>query len=1270
MKNTLQIWNNTWGHTARSCRQYAGEVLRRAAPVVVMVVMGAGSAWGQILQVTGSPQTATTTSTTLTINKPSGLAVGDIMFANIIQTDNDAGTGLNTNASRSGWTVIAGNQIGINGNNEWWGTLLYKIADAADVMAANFAFTLDTDANGDGSAGGIVAFSGVDTGFPFDAVPPGVFNTTVSDDLLATGITTTTNNAAVVMFGMNAANETFGSWTTTAPGALAEVFEQTFASGASMGAAAAWGTLATAGATGNGTAEMSDNDNDPNGALLIALRPANATITSPFTPAYGGTFTVPAGVTCVRVQAWGGGGGGGMNDTGGGSGADGAGGGGGGGYREGVLIVSPGDNITVAIGAAGAGAPNTTNTAGTAGGNSTVTHTSGVITANGGTAGTSGTAGGTGGGGSFSGTVYGQIAFAGGAGGGGDANEGGGGGGSAGSAGNGGNGANLTAGTAGAGGGAAGGAGGDDGAGTSGSLPGGGGGGAGDEGGGGGNGAYGQVILTWGSLSSSTAGTITSGSPASSCTSPFNPNNISGDDPAGAETWSWQSSTDGGTTWTTIGGATSASYDPGNITATTQYRRLRSVSGECPGISNVVTYSVNTPPTAGAPTTASVCTGTPATIAGNPTGGSGMYTTHAWTITNAGGTGATNGANLTNANQETVTFNGTGLTAGTVTLQYTVTDNNGCTGTKTVAVTVSLSLAITGVSICAGGSGSLAVTSACADVSGSEGPSFAGTGTNVTGVGTVAWTNPGNIVSDNGSSATASRGTDGTVTTNYLQGTNLGFTIPSGATINGIQVSMNRFASVSSGSDNVQDNIVRLIKAGTVTGDNKAVAGNWATATGTVVSYGGASDLWGTTWTPAQINASNFGAALSANITRDNGIVTGSVDYISITVYYTIDHTISWYTVSSGGTAVQTESSLTTFNPVGDAEVLMAGAPYSSLNNTNTPGTYTFWAECSLYPDCRTAVDFVINPGPSCSITGSDPVCANSTGHVYMGSGGGTYSWSIAGNGTINGSTTNPTVTVDAGTAGTYTVTLTVTNAGCTSSCSKTVTVNTNPTAAIGGALSFCAGSSTTLTASGGTSYLWDDNSTNAMRTISAAGTYTVQVTDGNGCTDTETATVTQNAAPAAVTASGAGTFCGSTTITADNGGDGTIYFQGTTSGGMSTANASASEVVTSSGTYYFRARSADGCWGTEGSVTVTINPLPTANSCNQVNDLCQTNSGTIDIKASGGTPSYSVTWTPAHGMSQPQTITNSGDMITITGLQGGTNYTFVVKDANNCQAP
>ena len=68
------------------------------------------------------------------------------------------------------------------------------------------------------------------------------------------------------------------------------------------------------------------------------------------------------------------------------------------------------------------------------------------------------------------------------------------------------------------------------------------------------------------------------------------------------------------------------------------------------------------------------------------------------------------------------------------------------------------------------------------------------------------------------------------------------------------------------------------------------------------------------------------------------------------------------------------------------------------------------------------------------------------------------------------------------------------------SSNSISITVN-NSTASISGATSFCTGTSTTLTASSGVSYLWSDNSTGSSLTVNTAGTYSVTITDANGCT-------------------------------------------------------------------------------------------------------------------------------------------------------------------------
>jgi hypothetical protein len=162
------------------------------------------------------------------------------------------------------------------------------------------------------------------------------------------------------------------------------------------------------------------------------------------------------------------------------------------------------------------------------------------------------------------------------------------------------------------------------------------------------------------------------------------------------------------------------------------------------------------------------------------------------------------------------------------------------------------------------------------------GPNNAGTGSNVDCPG-AAWTNPGNITTTGSPYATASLSYR--ATSQYLEGTNYGFSIPTNATIVGIQVTINRKSSSNSSGYSINDVTVSLIKAGTITGDNKATTADWPTSFETA-SYGSESDLWGTTWTPADINASNFGVALSAH-DQSYGSRTAYVDYMQISVTYT-----------------------------------------------------------------------------------------------------------------------------------------------------------------------------------------------------------------------------------------------------------------------------------------------------------------------------------------------------------------------------------------------
>ncbi|MBK9212249.1 MAG: hypothetical protein IPO14_04645 [Saprospiraceae bacterium] len=80
---------------------------------------------------------------------------------------------------------------------------------------------------------------------------------------------------------------------------------------------------------------------------------------------------------------------------------------------------------------------------------------------------------------------------------------------------------------------------------------------------------------------------------------------------------------------------------------------------------------------------------------------------------------------------------------------------------------------------------------------------------------------------------------------------------------------------------------------------------------------------------------------------------------------------------------------------------------------------------------------------------------------------------------------------------GTYTVTVTETASGCTSSTSFVVNISTNLIASITGNLSICAGSNATLSGTGGTTYTWSDGFVGNPNIVSVAGTYTVSVSDG-----------------------------------------------------------------------------------------------------------------------------------------------------------------------------
>ena len=206
-----------------------------------------------------------------------------------------------------------------------------------------------------------------------------------------------------------------------------------------------------------------------------------------------------------------------------------------------------------------------------------------------------------------------------------------------------------------------------------------------------------------------------------------------------------------------------------------------------------------------------------------------------------------------------------------------------------------------------------------------------------------------------------------------------------------------------------------------------------------------------------------------------------------------------------------------------------------------------------------------------------------------------------------------------------------------------------------------CAGSSTTLTASGGASYAWSSGEKTAAISKSTAGTYTVTVTNANNCSATASQTLTFLTPPVAVI-NGATSFCqgGSVALTAAGG----------ASYAWSSGETTAAITKVTGGTFTVTVTGANGCTSTASQI-VTATPLPNTTLTGPSSFCTNTNFSLIAsggntyawssgentasiIKTTAGT--YTVTITGAGGCMavQSQTVTSkAAPVASITGASG-----------------
>jgi len=259
-------------------------------------------------------------------------------------------------------------------------------------------------------------------------------------------------------------------------------------------------------------------------------------------------------------------------------------------------------------------------------------------------------------------------------------------------------------------------------------------------------------------------------------------------------------------------------------------------------------------------------------------------------------------------------------------------------------------------------------------------------------------------------------------------------------------------------------------------------------------------------------------------------------------------------------------------------------------------------------------------------------------------------------------------------TAGVYTAQLDA--LGCHSQFGRNITVTVNPlpptpTITPGGPTTFCQGSSVVLTSSSAAGYQWKLNGSPiggaTLQTYSATttGSYTVTISDANGCTAASAATsVTVNPTPAAptITPGGPTTFCagGSVTLTSSSASGNQWLLNGAP---INTAT-SQTYVANTSGDYTVIGTS-NGCPSApSAATTVTVNPIPSSTITAPSSVVTGSTGNTASVTNAGAGATYN--WSITNGTITAGTGTNS---IAFTAGAVGTLTLQVTVTANGCSS-
>jgi gliding motility-associated-like protein len=391
-------------------------------------------------------------------------------------------------------------------------------------------------------------------------------------------------------------------------------------------------------------------------------------------------------------------------------------------------------------------------------------------------------------------------------------------------------------------------------------------------------------------------------------------------------------------------------------------------------------------------------------------------------------------------------------------------------------------------------------------------------------------------------------------------------------------------------------------------------------------------------------NSTNLTANGATTYVWDN---SSTVNPLSVSPIVTTTYSVSGTSIGCTGTATST----VTVNPIPvitvnspticestPTNLTANGATTYSWSNGSTdnplsvsPAITTTYTVTGTSLGCTGTSTSTVNVNPNPVVTVNNPtICAAST-TTLTANGATSYNWS-------DGSTTN-SITISPGVNVTYTVT--GTSLGCTGTAISTVTISSNLSINIlPSAPTICEGASTSLTASGGDTYLWDGGSSSNPLVVSPSTTtsYSVTGTDASGCSGTTTTTITVNQNP--IVTLNNSTICeGASAILTASGA--TTYDW--SDGAINTNTITVSPITTTS---YSVTGTSLGCTGTATSI-VTVNPNPIVTINNPT--ICE---GTSVLLTANGATSYN--WNDGSTLSTLTVSPTTSTTYTVTGTSLG----------------